>query len=158
MEAVEIDRDTWTTPLWIASAIGLWDLDPCSNDRSKILAARTFSIDRGQNGLVLARFVSKLSRVFINPPYSDVWPWVRAYAHTRFCFLVKFDPSTKWCGELISKTELVLFPKRTRVAFDPPPGIAEPEGNQFPHGLFFKHAADATAAIRSLCYSWRCEH
>ncbi len=151
----DIDRDTWCTPRWIADAVGAWDLDPCSNDRSVICAAATFRLDRGQNGLALSRFVNRRSRVWINPPYSDVGPWVRGYAHTRFCFLVKFDPSTAWCGALIARTELVLFPKSTRVAFDPPPGVDNPGGNQFPHGLFFARADDATEAISALCYKWR---
>jgi hypothetical protein len=155
MSELEVDRDTYCTPPWIARALGPWDLDPCSNERSYIDAARTFSLEQGQSGLALARFISRNTRTFLNPPYSDVGPWVRAYCHTRFCFLVKFDPSTKWCGELIAHTELVLFPKATRIAFDPPPGIEKPDGNQFPHGFFFSREDDATAAIRGLCFAWR---
>lgn len=148
------DRDTWTTPRWIANALGEFDLDPCSNERAVIRAKRTFRLDRGQDGLVLAKFVGRSSRVFINCPYSDVMPWVKAYAHTRFCYLLKFDPSTKWCRELLRRTTLVLFPIRRRVAFDPPPGV-EGSSNQFPHGLFFAHEEDASDKIRKLCFAWR---
>lgn len=150
------DRDTYCTPLDLALAVGPWDLDCCTNERSHIVSRRTFRLDRGQNGLVLARFVSRNTRVWCNPPYSDVMPWVLGYGHTRFCFLVKFDPSTKWCGELIARSELVLFPRRRRISFEPPPGI-EAGDNQFPHGFFYARAEDATPAIRSLCFTWRNE-
>lgn len=150
------DRDQWCTPLWIARAVGAWDLDPCSNDRSHITARRAFRLDRGQDGLSLARYVKRSSRVWVNPPYSDVTPWVLGYGHTRFCFLVKFDPSTRWCRELIARTTLILFPRRRRVAFEPPPGVTG-MSNQFPHGLFFARPEDAAPEIRSFCYAWRPE-
>lgn len=153
----DVDRDTWTTPRLIADAVGAWDLDPCSNPRSVMRAARTFSLERGQNGLALAKFINRSARVWVNPPYSDVMPWVLAYGHTRFCFLVKFDPSTKWCAELLTRTDVVLFPKGERVAFDPPPGVPNPGGNQFPHGLFYARREDVTDAIRNICYLWRNE-
>lgn len=148
------DRDTWCTPYKYARAVGWWDLDPATNSRSHILAHRTFQLDKGQNGLALARFVSRNTRVWINPPYSDVMPWVLAYGHTRFCFLVKFDPSTKWCRELIARTALVLFPREERLEFEPPPGV-EGGSNPFPHGFFFAREEDASPEIRALCYAWR---
>jgi hypothetical protein len=137
------DRNTWCTPKWIADAIGHWGLDPCSNERSHVQSTRVCRLDRGQDGLALADGVA-----------ADVMPWVLAYGHTRFCFLVKFDPSTKWCAELLAHTELVLFPKRTRIEFEPPPGVPGDGGNQFPHGLFFARAEDATAEIRAACFEF----
>lgn len=147
------DRDTWCTPLLYALALGRWGLDPCSNERSHIVSDRTFRLANGQNGLVLAKFVSPRTRVFCNPPYSDVLPWVLAYGHTRFCFLLKFDPSTKWCRELLARTGLILFPE-DRIKFEPPPGV-EATSNQFPHGFFFAREEDATPEIRALCHAWR---
>lgn len=155
---VEIDRDTWCTPEWITDAIGDWDLDPCANDRSHVQAAREFRLDeRGEDGLVMASRVDAKYRVFINPPYSDVRPWIDAYAHTRFCFLLKIDPSTKWFAALYELAELILVPRGTRIEFEAPPGVPpEKSGaNQFPHGLFYAHAADATDAIKNLCFTWR---
>jgi hypothetical protein len=156
----EVDRDTWCTPKWIAELIGRWDLDPCSNDRSHINAKRKYDLElRDENGLLLASKAKKSTRVFVNPPYSDVGPWVEAYGHTRFCFLVKFDPSTAWCTELLAKTSLILFPKKdgersARIAFEPPPGVPNPGGHQFPHGLFFARADDATKAIKAACFQF----
>lgn len=156
---VEIDRDTWCTPRWITEAIGQWDLDPCGNERSHVQAARTFDLEaRGEDGLVLAAGVSRKARVYLNPPYSAVMPWVQAYKHTRFCFLLKFDPSTKWFAELVAASEVVLLPRGTRIQFEPPEGVPPEKAvaNQFPHALFFAREADATEAIREACFPpWR---
>lgn len=157
-DEVEIDRDTWCTPKWITDAIGEFDLDPCANERSHVNAIDSFILENGQDGLVLAADVDKKSRVFVNPPYSDVRPWIDAYAHTRFCFLLKFDTSTKWFEALLELCELVLHPRRTRVEFEAPPEVPKDKqvGNQFPHSLFYARAADATPAIKKLCYPpWR---
>lgn len=155
-----IDRDTWCTPKWITEALGKVDLDPCANERSHVQAKISFHLERGDDGLVKAPNVGRSWRVFINPPYSDVPPWVEAYSHTRFVFLLKLDPSTKWFEALIARTELVLIPKRTRVQFEPPPGVAakDSKANPFPHALFFAKAEDAPEALLARCYVWRVEH
>lgn len=153
---VEIDRDTWCTPPWLTEGIGTFDLDPCSNDRSTVPARMQLRLDFGQDGLVGADVVDPGQRVFINPPYSKVSPWIAAYKHTRFCFLLKLDTSTRWFAELHATSELILIPRR-RVNFIPPPGVP-PEraaAQQFPHALFYAHAEDATDAIRAMSWSWR---
>lgn len=157
---VEIDRDTWCTPTWITDAIGVFDFDPCANERSHVRAIKSFVLERGENGLVLATDIDAEHHVFINPPYSDVMPWIRAYAHARFCFLLKLDPSTKWFAELFKHTTLILIPRGTRVQFEAPPGVPPDKAiaNQFPHALFYAHAEDATDAIRALCFEWRIKH
>lgn len=151
---VVIDRDTWCTPKAFADAIGEVDYDPCSNERSHVRAKKMFRLDRGEDGLKLAKFVKPEKRVFINPPYSNVTPWIVEYGHTRFCFLLKIDPSTKWFGELFEKSELILIPRGTRIQFEPPPGVpaAQSQANPFPHGFFFAHAVDAPAALVALCF------
>lgn len=153
-----IDRDTWCTPSWIAESIGVWDLDPCANDRSIIQAERSLRLERGEDGLALAEEVGPGARVFINPPYSDVGPWIKAYAHTRFCFLLKLDVSTKWFERLFSLTDVILLPRRTRVEFTPPPGVPPEKANAqpFPHALFYAREDDAAPAIRERCFpAWR---
>ncbi|MCA1833022.1 MAG: DNA N-6-adenine-methyltransferase [Mycobacteriales bacterium] len=156
---VEIDRDTWCTPPWLTEPLGRFDLDPCSNERSQVQAATTFVLDLGIDGLARGEDVNPGWRVFINPPYSDVPPWIAAYKHTRFCFLLKLDTSTKWFAELHAASALILIPRR-RVNFIPPPGVP-PEravAQQFPHALFYANAEDATDAIRAMCWSWRVDH
>ena len=152
------DRDTWCTPAWIAEAIGDWDLDPCANERSIIQAARELRLERGEDGLVLANQCDGGARVFINPPYSNVTPWIDAYAHTRFCFLLKLDVSTEWFAKLFDLAEIILLPRGTRVEFTAPEGVPPEKTNAqpFPHALFYARAADATPAIRALCFTpWR---
>jgi hypothetical protein len=151
---VKPDRDSWCTPKWLCDAIGAWGLDPCSNERSHVRATFTFRLDRGEDGLKLAASVAPESRVFVNPPYGDVPPWVRAYKHARFCFLLKFDPSTRWFCELYAATALVAIPRRRRIAFEPPPGVRA-SSNPFPHALFYARAEDATDAILRSCIAWR---
>lgn len=145
--------------MWITDAIGKFDLDPCANELSHVQASRTFCLRFEEDGLQRAATIGHDWRVFVNPPYSNVRPWIDAYAHTRFVFLLKLDPSTKWFAELIKHTELILLPRGERVSFEPPPGIPPERANAqpFPHALFYAHAADATDEIRALCWAWRVE-
>lgn len=159
----EPDRNTWCTPKWITDAVGPVDLDPCANERSHVQAARTFRLDHGQDGLALARYVGRDQRVFINPPYEggQVIRWVRAYRHTRFCFLVRLDNSTDWFGELEPALEMVCVPnprvvEQARIEFEPPPGV-KASSNPFPHGLLYARADDVTAEVRRLFFTWRPE-
>lgn len=149
----DADRDCWTTQRPLANAIGPVDLDPCSNEYSVIQARQTFDLARGQDGLVLARFVPKSTRSFVNPPYSreQVMRWVLAYRHTRFTFLVRCDVSTKWWAELWPYVEALCL-TRERIEFDPPPGVARVPGSPFPHALLYARAADITPEIRAACY------
>lgn len=156
-DAVEVDpdRDAWVTPKWIADAVGEWDLDPATNERSHIRSKTTFMLDRGQDGIALARRVGRNTRVWCNPPFSrgQVIRFVRAYRHTNFCFLLRLDYSTEWFSELEPHVELILVPRNQRVAFDAPPGAKE-SSTPFPHGLMYRRGIDATPEIRALCYAW----
>ncbi len=152
----DVDRDTYTTPRWLTRAIGPVWLDPCSNIYSKVQAERTFRLDRGQDGLKLARYVPRNPPgiVFVNPPYSrgQVLKWIRAYRHTRFVFLLRHDPSTKWFRELFEASSALVHPF-DRINFDPPPGTPKADGNHnnpFPHSLCARDEADISAALRKI--------
>lgn len=147
------DRDTFCTPRKLARAVGEVDMDPCSNERSHVLARRTFRLDRGQDALVLAKYVSLWWLLYINPPYSrgSVSAFVNAFCHHRFIFLLRFDASTDWFQRLYDRTERIAFP-RDRTDFEPPPGVVTTPGNPFPHALFYAHAEDVTAEIHAMCY------
>lgn len=152
----DVDRDSWCTPKSWAERLGGFDLDPCSNDRSHVDAIYSYRIERGENGLKLgtSKWMDGASvKTFINPPYSDVMPWITAFKHTRFCFLLKFDTSTKWFHELYRVTGLVCV-TRKRIAFEPPPGV-KGSSNQFPHAFFYRHLEDAPKEILSTCIAWR---
>lgn len=149
------DLDTWCTPLIITNAIGPVATDPCSNNRSTVQARRTFQLDRGEDGLILAPTVSLDEIVFVNCPYSrgQVIKWVRAYGGHRFIFLLRLDTSTKWFAELMDVTATICVLREQRTAFAPPPGV-KPSSNVFPHALFYARDLDVTDEIRALCYRW----
>jgi len=151
------ERESWCTPAWIADAIGKFDLDPCSNSRSHVRATLRYAAEDGDDGLdpKMANVASS-TRVFVNPPYSkgQVERWVKAYGHTRFCFLLRFDPSTTWFGALYKLSALVAIPRGKRVNFEPPPGVRA-SSNVFPHALFYARSEDATPAILRACLAWR---
>lgn len=116
-------RDSWCTPKWLADLLGKFDLDPCSNPRSHIRASRRLMLEEGSDGLY---------------PYAhgEVLKWVKHWRHTRFCFLLRWDPSTKWFAELIPHCTHVWFPAR-RINFEPPPGVKS-SSNPFPHALYLR--------------------
>lgn len=150
-----VDRDTWTTPPWLTRAIGPVWMDPCSNERSTVDARMTFQLARGQDALVLARYVPRRppGLVFINPPYSrgQVIRFVRAFVHTRFMFLLRHDVSTMWFRELYAATSVILQPWQ-RVNFIAPPGLAhKTHNNPFPHSLFVRDERDVSRELRELC-------
>lgn len=149
------ERGAWCTPKWLAEKLGAFDLDPCSNPRAHIDARVRLTLENGHDGLRYC--VGPDERVFINPPYANgqVIRWFRAYQHTRFCFLLRFDPSAKaWFTELYRSTGLVCVPRGRRVNFEPPPGVTG-SSNTIPHALFYKHAEDAPDALLRACIAWR---
>lgn len=143
-------RDSWCTPKWLAEVIGRVDLDPCSNPRSRIDAATTLMLEYGDDGLASEpgnyyiggrRALSRAKpyvRTFINPPYArgEVIKWIRHYRHTRFIFLLRFDPSTDWFAELAPHCTHIWVPSR-RINFEPPPGVKS-SSNPFPHALYLR--------------------
>jgi len=76
-ELLEKDRKTrWLTPTPIVEALGEFDLDPCGAP-GHALAATTYQIDDGQDGLKLPWD----GRVWCNPPYGrEAVPFMRRMA------------------------------------------------------------------------------
>lgn len=147
-------RDGYCTPKWLADLIGPVDLDPCANERSHIQAAEHYYGDGADgDGLALGPGVSPNATTFINPPYGKsagsggtVKRWVDGYKHTRFIFLLRFDPSTAWFDELIKVTNYLWFPSKqspeSRISFEPPPGV-KTSSNPFPHALYLRERPNA---------------
>lgn len=149
-------RDGACTPKWLAELIGEVALDPASNHRSHIQATIACDLASGDDGLwpdldswgqrlfvceggSRIRPVLPGYTVFCNPPYArgQVIRWVRHYKHTRFIFLLRWDPSTKWFDELIQACDWVWFPRLQRIEFEPPPGVTFSK-NPFPHALYLR--------------------
>lgn len=159
--STDADRGSWCTPKWLAEMIGPFDLDPCSNPRSHIVAGRRVMLEGGDDGLVPHQGGVKLrvadwSRVFINPPYANgsVLRWFDAYKHTAWCFLLRFDPSTEWFAEVYDAASLIAVPKGRRVNFEPPPGV-KASSNAIAHALYYRREQDATSAVLKQCVCWR---
>jgi hypothetical protein len=129
-------RQEWCTPKWLADLIGPVDLDPCTNERSWVRASEyhweTFS------GLDPIQCYPAAMRVFINPPYGpgSVSKWVQMYNHTRFIFLLRWDPSTDWFAQLYPHCTHIWHPGE-RINFEPPPRIRA-SSNAYPHALFMR--------------------
>lgn len=166
----EKDRGSWCTPKWLADALGRFNLDPCSNPRSHVSARFRCSLEEDLNGLceeerpgVFQFLLTSGEReimeagerweTFVNPPYArgQVARWVKHYKHTRFTFLLRWDPSTDWFGELIRKCTHIWFPSR-RINFEPPPGV-KGSANPYPHALFMRQPpADRLLRLAPLGY------
>lgn len=153
----DIDRDTWCTGRQWTRRLGRVWLDPCSNERSTVDAERVWRLDRGQDALILARYLPRVTPgpIFINPPYSRgmVAQFVEAFCRHRFIFLVRGDTSTEWWSMLWRYVELEARPN-TRELFEAPPGV-ENTLNVYPHSFLFARADDATPALRAHCYVTR---
>jgi hypothetical protein len=118
--------DAQCTPRDLALELGWFDLDPCSNPRSHILARETYSLENGQDGLALPWIGS----VWCNGRYSEPLPWCqRLRRHDGpWCALWKLDTTTRWFAELLSPgprgTVATWAPFRSRLRFDRPGNVA----------------------------------
>jgi hypothetical protein len=162
----EPERGTWCTPKWIADIVGPFDLDPFSNPRSHVVAAQSCMLERSDDGLSGPkkgehwistegfRVATEETRVWFQPPYSVVLDAFAHYEHTRFCALLRFDPSTEWFQRLYRRTQLVCVPRLRRINFEPPPGVPS-SSSTVPHALYYARIEDATPAVLRACIAWK---
>ena len=108
------ESDEWATPpdfvRPIADAIGGFDLDPSSGAEESPIARRT--IGKQENGLKFDWF----GNVWLNPPYSDIGPWLQKAIHevrqegvNTVVALVKGDTSTDWFQKYGTKAEYICW-------------------------------------------------
>lgn len=125
-----VSSDSWCTPGDLCALLGAFDLDPCSNARSKLIAEHSCSLEGnslrciGRDGLSISwrtRDYGRPYSVFVNPPYSNPLPWcLRLTAHNGpWVALVKLDPSTKWWAALMRSCS-AWAPFTRRLKFDRP--------------------------------------
>lgn len=102
-------QDTWLTPPpLLLKALGAFDLDPCCPDTMPWSTARKM-IRQPKDGLA----APWAGRVWCNPPYSDIMPWVLKLAEHRNGVLLVPAKSTdtRW-GQLVLRTmDMALFLK-----------------------------------------------
>ena len=109
--------DEWYTPDTLVEALGSFDLDPATSlQRGRQLAPRFFTTE--QDGLQAEWF----GRVWLNPPYSDIRPWVkRMTEHNNGILLCFSRTEAVWFQELIEHCGAV-FCLRRRTQFRRPGG------------------------------------
>lgn len=101
--------DSTCTPRWLAELLyethGPFDIDPCSNPRSWIVARQTYSLEKKLDGLRLPWPGS----AFKNNPFSLSLPWQEKARYemsigrcTELVELCKLDPGTEWWEEITS--------------------------------------------------------
>lgn len=151
------DRDSWCTPPEITGALPPVDLDPCSNERSTVRAARQCWLSRGEDGLK----VPWRGSLWINGPFSDLEPWavklVEEWPQITACgWLCNTDSTTEWWRLVVSVLPLRLD-LNDRTAFVPPPGV-KASSNDRPQTLLmtdsFWRGCDQ-AALLKLGTLWR---
>lgn len=116
--------DRYTPPEVIRCLEKMWprgiDLDPCWSPLSLVLAKRTFTVeDDGLDAPWWSADKRYSMAVFVNPPWSDVGPWIRrakkaAKMRSDVVFLCKLDTSTKWWGQHAWDAGQICFPGRLR--------------------------------------------
>lgn len=88
----EDPKDEWLTPPKVKDPLGTFDLDPCSPVRRPWDTARHhYTIE--DNGLTKPWE----GRIWLNPPYSDIGPWMKLMAEHGNGFALTFARTeTEW--------------------------------------------------------------
>lgn len=138
--------DEWLTPPEILTALGPFDLDPCSPvDRPWDTAAAHFDVE--DDGLATPWH----GRVWLNPPYSEVDPWMeKMAAHGQGTALLFARTETRcWEAHIWPHVSAVLF-LFGRLTFYRGDGTASKAGHNSggPSVLLAYGAADAEALAR----------
>lgn len=98
--------DTWLTPPDLLEALGPFDMDPCCPPFMPWRTARRM-IHRPHDGLALPW----RGRVWCNPPYSKMMPWVDKMRDHGNGILLAPAKSTdsRWGQTILSTADAVLF-------------------------------------------------
>jgi hypothetical protein len=111
----EGQTNTWFTPKEVVTALGPFDLDPCTQTfRPHDTATRHICEDAGECGLA----AEWSGRVWLNPPYGKtISRWLEKLAkHGNGIALVFSRTETKWGQAMIEQADGVNFLKG-RIAF-----------------------------------------
>jgi hypothetical protein len=143
------ETDRYFSPAWLLDAVleqwGTIDLDPCHDPDPGCLvqAKTTYDIRQGQDGLVLPWSVGETgnrTKVYCNPPYSGVAPWVlRAVQHAagggEVLMLVNASTDTTyWQSYILRHGVCLLLAKR--VSFGRP-GSSKMSANLQPSAVVY---------------------
>jgi phage N-6-adenine-methyltransferase len=112
LQSHEADGDTWLTPRYVLDCLGSFDLDPCAAQSNATWAAPRY-FTRADDGLSQ----EWSGRVWCNPPFSDVRPWIEASAkHTSGILLVTASIESRIWKDVVWRraTAVLLLHGRTR--------------------------------------------
>jgi phage N-6-adenine-methyltransferase len=103
--------DEWYTPRALVEALRPFDIDPCAPSKNHWTARHCYT--KEDDGLKLPWF----GRFFLNPPYSEIDPWIdKAVEHRNGIALTFARTDTKWAHRAIEGSDgLFLF--GGRIAF-----------------------------------------
>lgn len=112
--------DVWLTPPEIITALGPFDLDPCSAPEPRPWPTADRHICLPENGLT----ATWAGRVWLNPPYSrDAVHWLRKLSeHGQGTALVFARTETSWFVEYVWKRSTSLLFLDGRIYFRYPDG------------------------------------
>ncbi len=98
-------KDEWLSPPPVMKPLGEFDLDPCSPVRSPWpTAKKQYTIE--DNGLIQPWE----GRVWLNPPYSDIAPWMKLMAdHANGIALTFARTETDWFEKFVWQRADSLF-------------------------------------------------
>lgn len=103
--------DNWYTPHWLVNALGSFDLDPAAPTTSHWTARACYT--KAEDGLALPW----QGRVFLNPPYSAIAPWIeRMTEHRNGIALVFARMDTVWMHRALDDADAIFFIKG-RISF-----------------------------------------
>lgn len=156
------ESDRYFTPELLLDAVleqwGTIDLDPCHDPHPRCLvkAETCYDIRQGQDGLVLPWSVGETgnrTKVYCNPPYSGVAPWVlRAVQHAagggEVLLLVNASTDTTyWQSYILRHGTVCLLAKR--VSFGRP-GSDKVSANLQPSAVvYFGHDIEGFTRVWS---------
>ncbi len=126
---LEDPRQCWRTPRPLFEALHerwRFDVDGAADDSNHLLPRYWTARDNGVEQLCQSR--NDALRVFVNPPYGDIWPWTDA-ARERWMrsealtvLLLPARTDQRWFHELGAAMPGIVF-LRGRVSFEAPPGV-----------------------------------
>ena len=103
--------DEWYTPRALVEALRPFDIDPCAPSKNHWTARHCYT--KEDDGLKLPWF----GRCFLNPPYSDIEPWIdKAIEHRNGIALTFARTCTKWMHRALGSCD-GLFLIEGRIAF-----------------------------------------
>ena len=127
------DKDSWQTPLWVFDALDLefgFYLDAASSDQNALCAHHLTEADDA-----LGRDWDSYGAIWINPPYSNITPWVAKAAeqcrvqNQPVVMLIPEDMSVGWFSLALQTVDEIRVITDGRLNFIEPATGKEKSGN-----------------------------